>query len=65
MVKTIPDNVLTYPLPPWEHDFRVLAMFGEVDTEKLAPLVPKPLSLCSNMVQISVMHFALTSNTAA
>lgn len=60
MVKTIPDNVLTYPLPPWEHDFRVLAIFGEVDTEKLAPLVPKPLSLCSNVVQISVMHFAST-----
>jgi len=63
VVKTIPDNVLTYPLPPWEHDFRVLAVFGEVNTERLAPLVPKPLRLCSSVVQISVMHFASTIPT--
>ncbi len=58
MSQTIPDNVLPYPLPPWEHDFRVLAVFGEVDEAKLAPLVPEPLTLRSNVVQISVMHFA-------
>lgn len=53
----IPDNVLPYPLPPWEHDFRVLAVFGEVEEARLQPLVPPPLKLCSSTVQISVMYF--------
>ena len=58
MSQIIPDNVLPYPLPPWEHDFRVLAVFGEVDEARLEPLIPEPLALRSNVVQISVMHFA-------
>ncbi len=57
MDKLIPDQVLPYPLPPWEHDFRVLAVFGEADEKILKPLIPKPLRLRSNVVQISVMHF--------
>ena len=57
MDKLIPDNVLPYPLPPWEHDYRVLAVFGEVEEAPLQPLVPPPLKLCSSTVQISVMYF--------
>jgi acetoacetate decarboxylase len=57
MAIEIPDNVLPYPLPPWEHDFRVLAVFGEVAETRLRPLVPPPLTLRSNTIQISVMYF--------
>ena len=45
MDKLIPDNILPYPLPPWEHDYRVLAVFGEVEEARLQPLVPPPLKL--------------------
>lgn len=57
MDEMIPEQVLPYPLPPWEHDFRVLAVFGEADEKILAPLIPKPLRLRSTIVQMSVMHF--------
>ncbi|MEM7543079.1 MAG: acetoacetate decarboxylase family protein [Pseudomonadota bacterium] len=56
MSQDIP-NVLPYPLPPWEHDFQVLAVFGNVEEGKLQSLIPAPLKLCSNVVQISVMYF--------
>ena len=57
MSNDIPANVLPYPLPPWEHDFQVLAVFGSVDEGILQSLVPAPLKLRSNVVQISVMYF--------
>ena len=57
MDEMILEQVLPYPLPPWEHDFRVLAVFGEADEKILEPLIPKPLRLRSAVVQMSVMHF--------
>ena len=57
MDEMILEQVLPYPLPPWEHDFRVLAVFGETDEKILEPLIPKPLRLRSAVVQMSVMHF--------
>ena len=57
MDKQIPDSLLPYPLPPWEHDFRVLAVFARLDETALQAVVPAPLKLRSNIVQFSVMYF--------
>ncbi len=51
---------LPYPLPPWRHRFRTLSVYCEVDEAALARRVPAPLSLCSNVVQVTVMHFEST-----
>lgn len=61
MDKKIPENVLPYPLPPWRHDFRALSVFGEADEQKLRPLIPAPLSLTSNLIQLAVMRFDSTT----
>ena len=55
--KSLNPHELPYPLPPWRHRFRTLSVFCEVDASVLAPLVPKPLTLGSNIVQITVMYF--------
>lgn len=55
--KSLNPHELPYPLPPWRHRFRTLSVFCEVDDSVLAPLVPKPLTLGSNIVQITVMYF--------
>ena len=63
--KTLHPGELPYPLPPWRHRFRTLSVFCEVDEAVLAPLVPEPLTLGSNIVQITVMHFESSVPTRA
>ena len=58
--KQLDTELLPYPLPPWKHRFRTLSIFCEVDEAALAPRVPAPLELASNVVQITVMHFEST-----
>ena len=58
--KNLQAELLPYPLPPWQHRFRTLAVFCEVDEAALARRVPKPLELSSNIVQVTVMHFEST-----
>lgn len=60
---TIPEGFLPYPLPPWEHDFRSLSVFAEVDERDILPFIPEPLTLASNIVQFSVMYFGSTVPT--
>ena len=55
--KMLKTETLPYPLPPWRHRFRTLSVFCEVDESVLSSLVPEPLTLGSNIVQITVMHF--------
>ena len=61
--KQLDTELLPYPLPPWKHRFRTLSIFCEVDEAALAPRVPAPLELASNVVQITVMHFESTVPT--
>ena len=56
----LPIDLMPYPLPPWWHRFRTLSVFCEVDEAALAPRVPAPLELNSNIVQVTVMHFEST-----
>ena len=56
----LPTDLLPYPLPPWRHRFRTLSVFCEVDEAALAPRVPAPLELNSNIVQVTAMHFEST-----
>ena len=58
--KRLEPEELPYPLPPWRHRFRTLSVYCEVDEAALARGVPAPLSLCSNIVQVTVMHFEST-----
>ena len=58
--KRLEPEELPYPLPPWRHRFRTLSVYCEVDEAALARRVPAPLSLCSNIVQVTVMHFEST-----
>jgi acetoacetate decarboxylase len=58
-----PASFLPYPLPPWEHDFKNLSVFCEVEESILEPLIPAPLTLTSNVVQFAVMYFACTVPT--
>jgi len=63
MDKILPDGMLPYPLPPWRHDFRALSVFGEADEHKLRTLVPLPLVLISNVIQLAVVRFDSTTPT--
>lgn len=53
-------DFLPYPLPPWEHDFKNLSVFCEVDKDVLILMIPEPLTLLSNVIQVSVMFFDCT-----
>jgi len=61
--KELPLDLLPYPLPPWRHRFRTLSVFCEVEEETLAVRIPAPLTLESNIVQVTVMHFESTVPT--
>ena len=50
-------DYLPYPLPPWEHDFRTLAVHCAVDEASLRPFIPAPLELISDRIQVAVMRF--------
>ena len=50
-------DYLPYPLPPWEHDFRTLAVHCAVDEASLRPFIPAPLDLISDRIQVAVMRF--------
>ncbi len=50
-------DFLPYPLPPWEHDFRILAVHCQVDEKSLRPFIPAPLELVSDRIQVAVMRF--------
>ena len=50
-------DYLPYPLPPWEHDFRTLAVHCAVEEASLRPFIPAPLELASNRIQVAVMRF--------
>ena len=50
-------DYLPSPLPPWEHDFRTLAVHCAVDEASLRPFIPAPLELISDRIQVAVMRF--------
>lgn len=50
-------DFLPYPLPPWEHDFRILTVHCAVEEESLRPFIPAPLELVSDHIQVAVMRF--------
>lgn len=54
---------LPYPLPPWKHHFTTLSIYCEVPEDRVAPLVPAPLELLGNTVQITAMFFDSTVPT--
>ena len=56
VTKDLQPELLPYPLPPWQHRFRTLSVYCEVDETVLAQRIMKPLELISNVVQITVMH---------
>ena len=60
VTKDLQPELLPYPLPPWQHRFRTLSVYCEVDETVLAQRIMKPLELISNVVQITVMHFEST-----
>ncbi len=55
-----PFDHLPYPLPPWRHRFKTLSVYCEVDEARLRPLVPAPLEIRSNILQVTVMFFDCT-----
>lgn len=54
--KELQTEFLTYPLPPWQHRFRTLSVFCEIDEATIAHRVMKPLELNSNVVEIALIH---------
>ena len=50
-------DFLPYPLPPWEHDYRTLAVHCAVEEASLRPFIPAPLELASDRIQVVVMRF--------
>lgn len=50
-------DFLPYPLPPWEHDYRTLAVHCAVEEASLRPFIPAPLELVSERIQVAVMRF--------
>lgn len=52
-----PRDFLPYPLPPWEHDFRTLAVHCQVDENRLRPFIPDLFELISDRIQVAVMRF--------
>jgi len=50
-------NFLPYPLPPWEHDFRTLAVHCSVNEASLRPFIPPQFELISDRIQVAVMRF--------
>jgi acetoacetate decarboxylase len=50
-------DYLPYPLPPWQHDFRILTVHCMVDEKSLRPFIPAPLELVSDRIQVAVMRF--------
>lgn len=52
---------LTYPLPPWRHEFRTLSVFCEADGDRLALLLPPHFELRENVLQTTVMRFDSTA----
>ncbi|MCY4087942.1 MAG: acetoacetate decarboxylase family protein [Actinomycetia bacterium] len=51
---------LPYPLPPWQHRFRTLSVFCEVDEKRVAALLPPALELRESVLQSTVMRFDST-----
>ena len=51
------DKFLPYPLPPWEHDFRTLAVHCACDEASLRRFIPAPFELVSDRIQVAVMRF--------
>ncbi len=51
------DKFLPYPLPPWEHDFRTLAVHCQADEASLHRFIPAPFELASDRIQVAVMRF--------
>lgn len=60
MNSELPIDLMPYPLPPWRHRFRTLSVFCQVDEAAIAPRIPAPLELNSDIVQVTVMHFEST-----
>ncbi len=55
---TMPLNkFLPYPLPPWEHDFRTLAVHCQANEASLSRFIPAPFELASSCIQVAVMRF--------
>ena len=51
------DQFMPYPLPPWEHDFRTLAVHCQADEASLSRFIPAPFELASTRIQVAVMRF--------
>jgi len=58
--QTLDADLLPYPLPPWQHAFKSLAVYGEVDEDALRRLVPAPLELREPIAQFATMYFHST-----
>jgi len=52
-----PRDFLPYPLPPWEHDFRTLAVHCQAEEASLRRFIPAPFELASDRIQVAVMRF--------